>query len=385
MRAAITRFSSSNSSSIMRIAYISNSSVPSQTGNSVQVMRMCEAFAAHGHDVRLFYQTTGAPAEEATIHAYYGTEPTFRLVPVEIRKEPLGFVRYILRLRSMIRSGGYDLAYGRFLYGCALAAFYRIPVVYEAHMPLKPGRFVEKILLSYLIRSKMCRRFVAISEALAGVYRGYGVAPSRIVVAHDGADERGATVKAKLWGRANAVRIGFVGNLYEGKGLELIGRLAPLVPDADFHIVGGSETDIALWKERIQCPNILWYGHQPQAEVYGDIEAFDVCLLPIQRVVRPRGSSTLNIAEYTSPLKLFEYMSRKKAIVASDLPVLREVLDDTNAVLVPPEDERAWTAAIRMLIDDPPRRAVLGEAAHADLVEQYTWRRRAERVLKGIF
>ena len=42
----------------------------------------------------------------------------------------------------------------------------------------------------------------------------------------------------------------------------------------------------------------------------------------------------INISGYTSPLKLFEYMSHKKAIIASDLPVLKEVLNNKNSVLV---------------------------------------------------
>ena len=46
------------------------------------------------------------------------------------------------------------------------------------------------------------------------------------------------------------------------------------------------------------------------------------------------GILNVNISDFTSPLKLFEYMSHKKPIIASDLPVIREVLDEKNSILV---------------------------------------------------
>ena len=38
---------------IMRIAFISNSIIPSRTANSIQVIKMCEAFSDQGHEVVL--------------------------------------------------------------------------------------------------------------------------------------------------------------------------------------------------------------------------------------------------------------------------------------------------------------------------------------------
>ena len=43
----------------------------------------------------------------------------------------------------------------------------------------------------------------------------------------------------------------------------------------------------------------------------------------------------MNISDFTSPLKLFEYMSHRKPIIASDLPVIREVLNKKNSILLP--------------------------------------------------
>ncbi len=84
-------------------------------------------------------------------------------------------------------------------------------------------------------------------------------------------------------------------------------------------------------------------------------------------------------------MKLFEYMSWGKPILCSDLPVLREIIDDgRNGLMLPPEDASAWTTALRRLAGDPRERDRLGSAARGDFLAQYTWEHRAHAVLTGI-
>ena len=100
-------------------------------------------------------------------------------------------------------------------------------------------------------------------------------------------------------------------------------------------------------------------------------------------LVLPNPASAIS-SHATSPLKLFEYMAAGKAIVASNLPAIAEVLqDDRNAVLVAAGDAAALAAAIRRLNDDAGLRTRLGESARRDVAE-YSWSRRAER-LEALF
>jgi glycosyltransferase involved in cell wall biosynthesis len=94
-------------------------------------------------------------------------------------------------------------------------------------------------------------------------------------------------------------------------------------------------------------------------------------------------SSGGDIAPYLSPMKLFEYLASGRAVLSSDLPVLREVLDDRIAVLLPPGDLGAWASALETLIADPDRRERLG-AAGRTAAGRYSWKARAERILAGL-
>ena len=78
-------------------------------------------------------------------------------------------------------------------------------------------------------------------------------------------------------------------------------------------------------------------------------------------------------------MKIFEYMAAAKPIIASDLPVLREVLNDSNAILVDPEDIDAWRDALAALRDAETQGS--GRKAHEQLLRSYTWQARASRVL----
>jgi glycosyltransferase involved in cell wall biosynthesis len=81
---------------------------------------------------------------------------------------------------------------------------------------------------------------------------------------------------------------------------------------------------------------------------------------------------------------MFEYMAAGRAIVASDLPAIREVLQhEMNAVLVRPGDPQALSAGIQRLAADPDLAERLARQAFED-VARYAWERRAER-LEALF
>ena len=85
-----------------------------------------------------------------------------------------------------------------------------------------------------------------------------------------------------------------------------------------------------------------------------------------------------------SPLKVFEYMSLGRAIVASDLPVLRECLQDgKSALLVDAGDVTAWCRAIDCM-RDPAVRASLGSAARQQFEAKHTWHGRAHQVVANL-
>lgn len=175
--------------------------------------------------------------------------------------------------------------------------------------------------------------------------------------------------------RSHKLKVGYVGSNYPGKGWEIIEKL-PARCDNEFHVYGFSH-------EENPFPNAKFYGKIPYSHIPKAFNTFDIGLLPNQPDVIMAGGD--NIGKYTSPMKLFEYMASGKVIVASDLPVIREILkDEYNALLVPHNSVQSWVDAINRLDDDRELYRKLQEQAYADVCRFYSYKARAERILKII-
>jgi glycosyltransferase involved in cell wall biosynthesis len=166
--------------------------------------------------------------------------------------------------------------------------------------------------------------------------------------------------------------------------MNLMLDLARTHSELHFMWAGGEPETVKEWRDKIAIEgpgNLTLLGFVPNERLPIIQAACDILLLPHERHVS--ASSGGDIARFTSPMKLFEYLATGRAILSSDLPVLREVLDEQVAVLVPPEDFLAWSRSLQELSVDHSRRKILGDAARA-LAQQYSWKARAERTLVGI-
>jgi glycosyltransferase involved in cell wall biosynthesis len=368
----------------MRVDYLSYSEVPSRAANSVHVVKMARWMADAGHQVRLY--AWGDPAQDP--FDYYGVPGSFEIIRLpRPRRRGGGLALALNTLREVRRRGLPDLFYGRHLASLLGAKAFRRPLIYEAHST--PGSSPLAFAEGVLFRSRRFERLVVISEALRQEYlRRYPMLEGRVVVAHDAADlpeDHDSNGLASWPGRAGALQCGYVGHLYAGRGIDLLMEVARQVPDADFHLVGGSDEDLARWRQQALPPNVVLHGFVPHSALGPYFRRFEVVLAPYEDAPITGAGGVGDTRRWMSPLKLFEYMANGKAIVCSDMPVLHEVLThEQTALLVPPGDVAAWTDAVRRLAEDSQLRNTLGERAYQTARLHYTWKARARKVLAGL-
>lgn len=376
----------------MRLAYICSSTIPSRSANSIHVMKMCQALQQEGYQTKLLAPQRLMLANDTRLDLWYhyGVHTSFEMQYIPIIPGLRGH-DFSARATWLARRDGAELVYTRDLPAAAWASLLGLPTVCEAHSPLA-GEVVP-LYVRMLLTGRGFRRLVVISKPLQSLFlQQYAgrLREEQVMVAPDGVDlERfqgllsPSEARGRLQSPPDQFTVGYAGHLYAGRGIELILALAQHLPRVQFLVMGGTDAAVAEYRDaatRLGCENLRCLGFIPNAELPLHLAACDVLLMPYQRRVTVDGRG--NTAAWMSPMKMFEYMATARLIISSDLPVLREVLNEGNAVLCEPEDLDAWRRAIERAMADVQWRDKLAQQARQD-VEQYTWRRRVQRVVSS--
>lgn len=369
----------------LRIAYFSYARLPSRSANSIHVMRMCNAFAGYGSNVCLY--VPAFPDEEyekvdVDVFEYYGIGKSFKIkkfpwLPVKGRSTVYS---WMASLHAKLTDT--QLVYARDMKSGFMCARLGLPVIFEAHAPIKKN---NNNVFRKLISSKTFVRLVVISDALRKIFeQTYPELAGRIIIAHDAADIDEVCNETRQ-GTTDRLRIGYVGHLYQGRGIDLIIELARRCPWADFEIVGGMDEDVDFWKSRSEeINNIHFYGHLSYNQAGHIRQCCQILLAPFAKKLAVYGGGA-DTSQWMSPMKIFEYMAAGKAILCSDLPVLREVLEnEKTALFCSAENVDDWQLALEKLRDDPLLMKRIGQQAREKLEKHHTWQSRAAMVVNGV-
>ncbi len=365
----------------MKILYLSDSILPSQSANSVHVMKMCEAFAALGHEVVLV-GLNGAKIDR-NIFEYYGVRNNFLVKQNRLPKIPgllLFHAVYSLLIYWRYKP---DFVFGRSFFSVYLCSIFRPSFSFETHNPVNtlPSHF--QFAFKRIIKSGSMCQLIVISDKLRQIISSEcpELSLQKIEVLHDGASVfSNSPEKTVTLQRGNgALQIGYVGSIQRGRGVDVLLQIAYELPMMDFHIVGGSQADVLRNLNLTQVPsNVRCYGFVPPSVASVLTQQFDVVVAPYQTNTSVKSGK--NTSGYMSPLKIFEYMAARKPIVCSDLPVLREVLSEHNSILVPASDVNSWKDAI-LRLQDVDLRNKLANQAFQTFETSFTWTVRAQKIL----
>jgi len=164
------------------------------------------------------------------------------------------------------------------------------------------------------------------------------------------------------------------------KGIHtILEALKELHTQIRFVAVGGNEKDIARYrreaKEADVADQVYLFGRKNQHLLAIYQRAADVLLMPFPKKA--------HYAYYMSPLKTFEYMASGVPIIASDLPSMREILDETSCTFCAPDNAHNLAEKINFVLSQ--RESMQQKAIRArEIVATYTWEKRAERILQWI-
>ncbi len=124
--------------------------------------------------------------------------------------------------------------------------------------------------------------------------------------------------------------------------------------------------------------NVIFTGRIDQVDGPKYLDACDILLSP--HIPNPDGTEF-----FGSPTKLFEYMAMGKAIIASDLNQIGEILEhNKTAILVEPNNAEILAEAIHQLMLNKELQQVLGKNAREEVIAKYSWDKHVDRILNFV-
>ncbi len=370
----------------MHIGYVANNRFPSERAHMTQIVHMCNAFAENGHTVTLIVTDRETKITEAP-EVFFGVPLHFALVRVSVPdiagrspKIPAFLHPYLFLIQQIVFVWGVcRVARERrctHLYGrdevilLFITRFSRVPVIWESH----------EAKFTYIARAllKAVNRVVVISEGILNFYIAHGVSRAKMHVAHDAVDDR---FFAPLVSKEEAQKtLGFasekplvlyIGGLDMWKGVDTLLACTTKSDSFIVGIIGGTEKEIL--KMRAEYPQVSFFGSRPYRDLPLYQQAGDILVIP-------NTAKNALSSEYTSPLKLFSYMTAQKPIIASRIPSIQNIVSDEEVYFCNPDDVQNLRNVILSALQSPD--VSLRKALRAyEKGKQYTWTKRAHDIV----
>lgn len=380
---------------MINVLYYHRLQFPSESGQTIQVLRDYHALARQGVSVRLFYRCARplSLAEERAALEDLGLEPMtgFRLEPLPERR--FGKRRLRRAVEAMLGEAPDAILCTRTLEhaGHAIAlrnARRRARVLLELHETAIPhlvyreqGRWL-KAMLSRFAESRVFRQADALLatvpsqlELLEKLYPGH----ARAIVLPNGVLD--SMLSAPLEPAAEQdglVHLRYAGHLSAWKDWQLMVQALKHLPQHYVLDVAGGKSPEATRDTLARAAaragvtgRVNYAGVLAPVQMPRFLAGAHVLLLPLGENVQSR--------YFTSPMKLFEYAASGVPIVATRQPsVLSLIEEGRHALMVAPGSAIEIARAAQRLIDEPRLAGRL--AAHArEWAAQYGYEQRARR------
>jgi len=174
----------------------------------------------------------------------------------------------------------------------------------------------------------------------------------------------------------------YIGSFYKGRGIELIIEIAKILKKINFFLYGLRNSEIGNFKnipKNVKIFKFVEYSKVPRL-----LQKSDLLLIPhsLNYVGISSNKKSIDIRKYTSPLKMFEYLASGTPLMASNLPVLKEILRNKyNSIIVKDNNPYNWANEIIKLQSNIKLKKIISENA-IKTANKNTWNIRAKKILK---
>lgn len=368
----------------MKICYLSNSAIPSSVASAIQIVKMCEAFSKLNNDVTLI--STNVSHSKENLFDFYNVKKKFRFKKLNyFKKFPLGFNYYLFSIMSIYESIKYkpDIYITRNFFSCFLLILLNKKVIIEIHHDLSNESRIVRFLVKYtkFLNSTNIKKLIAITESVKNLYKNkYSINENKFLVLPSGSSIN-KTFNFK--NKKKFFKIGYFGSLYKSRGLDLIINLAKIDKKNSYYLYGNI-SNLSKYYFTKSIKNLYIKNYIPYKQIPDAISKMDILLLPYVSKITVAGDVG-DITNYTSPLKLFDYLCLGKIIICSDFDVLKETLKEReNAIFIKNyKNIASWQNEIIKLKNEPSKQLIISKNNYK-LSKKYSLTNRAKTIMSNL-
>ena len=364
----------------------------STDADAICVTKTCEALSKAGLEIELIVPNKDIPQKdviEEEIFRFYGIQKPYKIQILDaINLYKFGIIgRTLYKFNSILRNNKKHTAifYTRHLETALVATLSGRKTILDYHDLSFVEENIGLKLLIYL-SNKRPVRFISVTKAGAARLEARGVNKDHILVAPNGvslekyspqtSNSDPLELKRKYNIPNNKPLVLFSGNLYLGRGIMETIDSAHKNPKIHFLIIGGTNMDIERCKNHVKGNNVQFLGFILPQDLPELLCIADILIMPY--------TTRTPTWQDMSPMKMFDYLAVGKPIIATDFPVIREILQDKiNAVLIPPNSADTISHGIQWILDHPNQAKQIGHQAKLD-AEKYTWSKRGQKIVSWI-
>ena len=367
----------------MRICYLFNSSIPSHNPSSLQVIKTCEGLIQLKHRVFIITPDTGL---DSNLKNYYDLK--FNPIRIKLnffKKFPKGIKYYLFSIFSVIKaiSISPDIFITRNLFTLFILKILKKKVIIELHHDLSnEGMFINFLYTNFdILNSKNIIKIIAITRPVKKfLINELKVNKEKIHIIPSASSLKINFSKLKNKKKYN---IGYFGSLDESKGSKFLIELSKIDKFNDYYIYGGTKKIINDMKKKNKNKNLHLNEYVSYKNLKYCINKIDILVMPSNKKILRSLGGVGNIAKYTSPLKLFDYLASGKFIIVSKLKVLNEIIENNIHCKILNLNKYEWLNVLRNVKKNLKKINFMKKNAFI-LSKKYTYKKRAELLLRGI-
>lgn len=377
----------------MKLIYISHWRFPSEKTMSPLIMKTCEEFARVGFEVELWTpRRQNSKLKNSDPFVFHGIRKSFviRQIPVI---DVLGILPGAVSFWVMVASFNVSLFFYTFFRRVKRGTIFYFHDTRDA-LFLLPFRYPAFCEIHDFYRSSVnsinrwafrrMRGLIVTNRVKIDVLKKeYGVPEEKMLHQPNGVDISMFAInlsreeaRKKLNLPTDKKLVLYTGHLFSWKGVDTLLEAAALLPeDYRVYFVGGTDSDIAEFKVKCQMSKVkgvVVAGRKPHLEIPMWLRAADVLVLP--------NTAKEEASKYeTSPVKLFEYMASGRPIVASNLPSIHDIVDESMVAFAEPDNAQAFAEVICHTVAETEGASGRAQNARAE-VQKYSWDARTQAI-----